>query len=673
MKKQIAMGLVFVMALSMWTDHVIGQTQQPASHLGVEEPEYVPNELVVVFRDAPDVAELNLLRARVPAARGWRALLHGGRARGTARSGHPLSRVRVVQLAPGQDVMEAARRVSRMPGVAYAHPNYLARPAFVPNDPRYTSGEQYAPQLMRAPEAWDITTGDASVIVAVADSGLRFEHEEFLGATWENPGETLVFDGVDNDGNGFIDDYRGWDFANDDNNPSIVPSAVAGMQHGTHMAGIIGASINNDKGIAGMSNCTLMILQVFGQNEFGNVVGEWDDIANAIFYAVDNGAHLLNFSGSGLATPDEVTLLGEAVAYAWKNNMTVVAATGNSRSAIPRYPSLYPETIAVGGTDAKDHWWQDPFGVFESSRGPHLDVAAPAPDILSSWGTGIRNYFTQTGTSASCAHVSGVIALMYSVNPELGVGEVRTLLRENAVDVHSVGFDQNTGWGRVDAKATLDAVVGDQEPPSIVHDGGVSTFPFSGYIDPRGESSDGQKLDLGVQTITVRFSERVRDVGAPGGDQLTGASFSIGGPGPSYPTIVGVDASDNPVIDVHLSGPIPVGYWTTVVADVEDQAGNRIESFGDLGPGVDEPDRVDVGFLPGDVNNNGVTEPVDLTRQRGILAGAFHHPFGDDLDYADMDRNGTLEPADLVALRQMFFHAGNSTRVWLGMAVDPQP
>ncbi len=206
--------------------------------------------------------------------------------------------------------------------------------------------------------------------------------------------------------------------------------------------------------------------------------------------------------------------------------------------------------------------------------------------------------------------------------------------------------------------------------PYIVHDNGATTRPFTGYVDPRAESSDGAVFDLGVDRLTIRFSEQVTGVG---GGPLTPGAFTVTGTGTGHPTVTGVDDSQNPVIALTLSGPIPVKEWTTVIASVEDLTGNVIELIGDLGPGVDESDRVDVGFLPADVDQSGVVSPFDLLRFRQIINDLFNPPQGTDADFVDIDRNGDITPFDLLNFRQLINGTGNATRPWSGENLPTRP
>ncbi len=207
----------------------------------------------------------------------------------------------------------------------------------------------------------------------------------------------------------------------------------------------------------------------------------------------------------------------------------------------------------------------------------------------------------------------------------------------------------------------------DSVSPGILH--ASATAPFSGYIDPRAESSDGVALDLGLTELTVEFSEPVTRMD---GGVVDSTAFSVSTSGDAELAVVSVDARENPVMRLTLSDPIPAGQWVTVIAEVQDDAGNEISSFGDLGPGVDEPDRVDIAFLPGDVDQSGDVTPLDLFTFRQYATGVASPPAGALEDYLDMDRDGAIMPTDLFLYRQLINGVGNATQAWSGATLDSQ-
>jgi subtilisin family serine protease len=445
-------------------------------------PEFVPDELIIGFEEVPTAPRTAAIDAQFPDIIRWREINHAPHPKNDPNGIHPLAKVRVVSLAEGSDVLARCKALQRLDGVSYAHPNYLTYLAFEPNDTLWN--QQYGPQIVEAPTAWDTTVGSGSILVAVADTGINFTHEDFQdGTIWTNPGE-IPDNGIDDDGNGYIDDVHGWDCINDDNNPNDTSG------HGSHVSGILGARMNNAKGIAGMAQVTIVPLQVFTPG------GTWEAITEAVYYATDNGCSALNYSGGGYGGDGS---LSNAVQYAWDNGMPVVAAAGNYNSSTPFYPAAYEPVIAISGTDRYDNRYGS------SNFGDWIDVAAPGVDVLSCGSDYSTQYYELTGTSMSSPHACGLVGLMYSVKPDLTPQEVRDLLRDNAVDLGSPGFDIYFGYGRINAAATI-AAISSGCPADFDGDGDVDTADLlyllaawgtgAGDVDGDGDTDTADLLRL---------------------------------------------------------------------------------------------------------------------------------------------------------------------------------
>ncbi len=210
----------------------------------------------------------------------------------------------------------------------------------------------------------------------------------------------------------------------------------------------------------------------------------------------------------------------------------------------------------------------------------------------------------------------------------------------------------------------------DAATPTIVH---TQSSPMSGFIDPRAESDDGINLNLGIDSVSIKFSEPVKDIGNLEGGGLTIDAFAVATESADQIEIIGIDTSQNPLIVLQLSGPVPVGEWTTIRATVEDFLGNRIENIGDLGPGTDEPDRIDIGFLPGDVDQNGTVDPLDLFEFRSLVTQGSSAGQAHLLDIADINRNGSIEPMDLFRYRQLLQGVSPATQAWSGATLGERP
>ena len=358
------------------------------------------------------------------------------------------------------------------------HEEQIFFTAATPNDPIYP---QWYTNSISAPTAWDETTGSSTTLVAVIDTGYALDHEDLSTAWFINSGEQgntqsgdtcwtgSVVDkqtnGCDDDSNGFVDDWRGWDFSNDDNNPQAGDNSVSGANHGTKSAGLVGARSDNNVGVASI-NWNTQILPL--QSLFDEGYGYSSDISAAIYYAVEMGADVINMSLGG-PYPDSYT--AAAVKYAQQNNVIVVTSSGNcglNQSdaqcvgfASPGgmgYPARYSETIAVGATTSSD------LRASFSSYGPELNIVAPGSGSIQtpSWSTANETslYATSSyGTSFSAPIVAGAVALLREQYPTLSTDETIALFQNSADKVAGMGSDDwhtEYGFGRLNVQSLLD-------------------------------------------------------------------------------------------------------------------------------------------------------------------------------------------------------------------------
>ena len=299
--------------------------------------------------------------------------------------------------------------------------------------------------------AWAIETGDSNIVVAIIDTGVKLDHPEFEGRIWTNHQE-VPNNGKDDDGNGFVDDVQGWDFTGNDNNPTDDSG------HGTNIASIIGANGNNGFGFSGMDwNCKLMVLKVLKGD-----LGQYDWLIKAIYYAVDNGADVLNLSVGGKV---ESLALNEAIQYALDRDVTVVVSMGNEKTDQVSYPSNYPGVIAVGSTNPDDNrtaafFWGTKSG---SNYGEHISVVAPGNYIYGlsyTSNTGFNNYYG--GTSQATAYVSGLASLLKAQKLDRTPADIKSLIERTAEDQVGTDGDDQAGWdkyyghGRINAFHALE-------------------------------------------------------------------------------------------------------------------------------------------------------------------------------------------------------------------------
>jgi len=369
----------------------------------------------------------------------------------------PRLRIERVSSKRGESVDALLRSYAQNPNVEYAEPNYIVTASAVPNDPYLSNlwGLHNIGQTggmvdadIDAPEAWDVQTGSGGLVVGVIDSGIDYNHPDLAANVWTNPGE-IAGNGIDDDHNGYIDDVRGWDFANNDNNP------LDDYGHGTHVSGTIAAVGNNGVGIVGVA-WQLKILPVKFLDATGT--GTSFDAASAIVYAADMGAKVLNNSwGCDNCFPQVVE---DAIAYADQQGVVFVASAGNetnNNDVTPSHPcvSNQPNVLCVAATDA-----QDGLAWFSNYGATTVDLGAPGVSILSTVPNGgcafcaPSRYAYASGTSMAAPHVAGVAALVLSQMPTLSVLGVKQALLDSVDPVPFLAGVTVTG-GRLNAAAAL--------------------------------------------------------------------------------------------------------------------------------------------------------------------------------------------------------------------------
>ncbi|MBD2295708.1 S8 family serine peptidase [Anabaena sphaerica FACHB-251] len=276
-------------------------------------------------------------------------------------------------------------------------------------------GNNWGADMVNAPTAWQNGHTGQGIIVAVLDTGVDYNHEDLNDNIWTNTKE-IAGNGIDDDGNGYIDDIQGWNFDNNNNN------VLDNNGHGTHVSGTI-AGENNGSGVTGVAfNSKIMAVKVLDQNGSGS----YGNIANGIRYAVDNGADVINLSLGGNASNNT---LKSAIEYAGNKGVIVVMAAGNDGGSTPSYPAryAYDSGIAVGAVN-KSNQLTD----FSNRSGSQeiKYVTAPGEDIYSTVPN--NQYANYSGTSMAAPHVAGVVALMLSANPNLTEGQVRDIITSTA-------------------------------------------------------------------------------------------------------------------------------------------------------------------------------------------------------------------------------------------------
>jgi subtilisin family serine protease len=307
--------------------------------------------------------------------------------------------------------MEIAHLLAGRDGVEWAQPNFIRRIAMIPNDPLFD--RQWALRKIDATAAWEVTLGSPSVVVAVIDTGVDLTHPDLQGRLV--PGRNLL-------------------------EPDQPAQDDGG--HGTHVSGTIAATINNGMGVAGVApGVSIMPIKALKANGSGKDT----TVAQGVMWAADNGARIINMSFGGAEVSRPLT---EAVSYAARKGVITVVAAGNEGVDTPSYPAATEPNIAVAATDPNDRR-----GGY-SNYGSWIVISAPGTGIWSTWWGGQSSYRIDNGTSMAAPHVSGVIALMLSLRPDLTIPEITGILRSTADPVTEPGI----GAGRVNAGRALAAL-----------------------------------------------------------------------------------------------------------------------------------------------------------------------------------------------------------------------
>jgi subtilisin family serine protease len=355
-------------------------------------------------------------------------------------------RFAVLDAATDDLAARVAHDLAGQPGVRYVEPECEVRAALLPDDPYFLS-YQWDKWVMYADEAWDVTTGQSSVKVGIVDNGVDFTHPDLAA--------------------NFRTGQYGYDFVDDDADPRPANTANPESFHGTHVAGIAGAVINNGVGVAGWARCQLVAVRVL--NDSGS--GVTSDLASGIRWAADFGCKVVNMSLTAPSAPTDVV---EACEYAAARGCLLVAASGNEGASSVGYPAGLARVIAVGATGPDSRL------ASYSNHGAKQELVAAGTGISS---TAPENgYVEASGTSMAAPQVAGVAALVWSTDQSLTATRVRALLDASAVDMGAEGRDSYYGYGLVNARRALDLAAASRQDGLPVSPG----WP-SGSLVVRGE------------------------------------------------------------------------------------------------------------------------------------------------------------------------------------------
>lgn len=352
-----------------------------------------------------------------------------------------LSLVYQVKFSSTVNIERAMSVVNASGIVEYAEPHYLHKMNYIPNDPSLAS--QYAITRINARNAWDVWKGDTNTVIGIVDSGTDWDHPDLEANIKYNYADPI--DGIDNDNDGFTDNFRGWDVSENDNNPMVASSL-----HGSHVSGCAAAVTDNAIGVSAPAfNCKFFAVKTSLDNS--QVI---DNGYDGVVYAADHGANVINCSWgrSGFNSIFEQQTIDYCT---FNKDALVIAASGNNGEELVHYPSSYKNVIAVASTQQND-------GISNfSNYGEDIDVCAPGSDILATWFN--DTYATLDGTSMAAPIAAGCAAMIKSRFPALSALQVGAQLRTTCDNIYNVGgnifYQGKLGKGRVNLfKALTDSV-----------------------------------------------------------------------------------------------------------------------------------------------------------------------------------------------------------------------
>ena len=469
--------------------------------------------------------------------------------------------------------------LKKNPKVKYAEKNFIVRA--LTNDSYWSY--QWDMRIIDADKAWQTQTGDNSVIVAVVDTGVDYNHPDLV------PRVT-----------------KGYDYAYGDNNP------MDGDGHGTHVAGTVGATLNNNRGVAGLSQVEIHAIKVLDDTGSGFI----SDVASGIIDAADYGADVINLS-LGCYCPSEA--LEDAIVYATDKGSLVIAAAGNDNTDSILYPAGYDDVVAVTATDRND-------GIASYSNfGDWIELSAPGGDIkgghysqtyvLSTWPN--NNYVFSAGTSMAAPHVSGVAALIKSQDSSMTNNQIRERLWNTADDLGDPEWDEFYGYGRVNAFTAISTLPGTAPPPPLpsisignvaLDEGNSGTTSFVFTVTRSGDTSGSSSVSF---TTADGSAFATSDYTSTSGT----ASF---GPG-DIQTTVTVNVSGDTAVEsdetftVDLSSPVG--------ATIVDSQGLGTIQNDDTAPPPPLPS-ISIGNVALDEGNSGTTSFVFTVTRSGDTSGS---------------------------------------------------
>ena len=453
-----------------------------------------------------------------------------------AREFKLVSGLTLVKLPEGAVMADALLRLNQTAGILYAQPNYLKNAFRTPNDPLFSSlwGMSNTGQTggvpdadINAPEAWESGVGGAAITVAVIDTGIDYTHEDLAANMWINAGE-IPGNGIDDDGNGYVDDVYGYDFFNGDADP------MDDHGHGTHCSGTIGAVGDNGVGVAGVCwNVKIMALKFLSASGEGDTAGA----ISCIEYAVQMGAKVLSNSWGDVPGGPYEQALRDAIDAAGAANVLFVAAAGNdtnNNDVNPCYPASYESDNIISVMSASSFGAMSSFSNYGLTS---VDLAAPGSSILSCKRGGGYQYMS--GTSMATPHVAGACALLLSLNSGYSSLQVKNALVTTTDSILpglcvsgglmklASAITLSPAWLRLLTFSGADMAPGVSSNITVITDAGLMVAgTYEGLIRVVSNDRDMPVTNVPVTMVLLQDDLRIPPAGTFVSSGYTGGPFS---------------------------------------------------------------------------------------------------------------------------------------------------
>lgn len=548
------------------------------------------------------------------------------------------SEIYKISTTPDADIYETIEKYESLDVVEFIEPNFKVELSAFPNDPDYNL--QWYLNTIKIKDAWSkelIVRQEeglsSKAVIAVLDSGVDLDHPDLESKIWKNKGE-IFNNEQDDDGNGFVDDYFGWDFIDSDDDPGPSFGAVFNEQavkHGTLVAGVAAAVTNNAQGIAGVGwFAEIMPLRVLDSDGSGDVFS----VVNAINYAINNGADVINMSfvGSGFSRS-----LSNAIQNAYNNNIVVVAAAGNTDPGVngnnldieKAYPVCYDtdtENMVIGVASVGHNFVKSNF----SNYGNCIDLVAPGEhfwttQVFEPGREGFSSYYDGfwSGTSLSAPLVSGTAAMIKSLRPGFSAGEIRDFIISNtdSIDTYNPDFAGQLGSGILNVSRTIDSVLSEKAPvvkgssnSYIVAGLGSGSFPQIKIMTTDGNVF--KEFFAYSPSFTGDINVAVGDLEGNGVEEIVTGAGPGGGPHVRVFDINGFVQRQFFAYSSSFRGGVNIA-----VADVLGDGGDEIIT----GPGPGEKPEVKIFDNNGNLVSSFLAYSEGFTGGVSVAAGDFNH------------------------------------------------